>query len=122
MGRLRREGVIGVDDQPLEPPPNPGTEPRLSRDTSGVAAKCEAQGRKMASRPGWTFVRSVVTRNAQWGVVWRADIAPQADRATWFRDSCWGVTGIRGDEGISFSSRPLEMFDQSKNIKPLPAD
>ncbi len=121
MGQLRREGVIGADDQPLEPPPSPGTETRLSSDPSGLAVECEADERKMASRLGWKFVRSMVTRNAQWGVVWRADIAPEADPATWFRESCWRATGNHGKGGISMSSRPLRMFDASQDIKPLPA-
>jgi|GEM_PF-2985104 len=122
MGRLRREGVIGADEQPLEPPPDPGTEPRLSNDPSGVAAKCETFTRKTASELGWKFVRSMVTRNTQWGVVWRADVAPEVNPDTWFRDSCWSVQGAHGKDAVSMSSRPLMMFDKTQSIKPLPAE
>lgn len=122
MGRLRREGVIDANDQPLEPPSDPGTEPRLSSDPTGLAAQCEEDERKAYSSLGWKFVRSVITRNAQWGVVWRADVAPEADRATWFRVSCWRSRSTVGKEGISISSRPLEMFDKSQNAKLLPAE
>ncbi len=122
MGQLRREGVIDADDQPLEPPADPGTEPRLHGRPSGTAAKCEASEREETSKLGWKFVRSIVTRNAQWGVVWRADIAPESDPATWFRESCWRVRGTRGESGISTSSRPLMMFDKTQSIIPLPAE
>lgn len=122
MARLRREEVIGADEQPLEPPPDPGQEPRLSNDPSGIAAKCEATTREITSNLGWKFVRRVVTRNVQWGVVWRADVAPTADPATWFRDSCWRASGTHGKGGVSMSSRPLVMFDKTKDIKPLPVE
>lgn len=122
MGRLRAEGVIGPDDEPLEPPPAPGAEPRLASDASGIAAKCESQSRQMAAGLGWKFVRGVVTQNAEWGVVWRADIAPDADSSTWFRVSCWRPPRAKAPAGISFSSRPLRMFDESKSIKPLAAE
>lgn len=119
-GRLRRQGVIGADGEPLEPPSAPGTEPRLPNDPSGIAVHCESQAREMASQLGWKLVRSVTTRNAQWGVVWRADIAPEADPATWMRESCWRRAGKHPSRG--FSSRPLRMFDKSKSIEPLPAE
>ncbi len=119
MGRLRADGVIGPDDQPLEPPPTPGAEPRLTSDASGIAARCESQSRKLAARLGWKFVRGVVTQNPKWGVVWRADIALDADPSTWMRESCWRAPRAKASGGISFSSRPLQMFDESKSIKPL---
>jgi hypothetical protein len=119
MGRLRAEGAIGPDDQPLEPPPAPGTEQRLSGDASGVAAQCEAYGRQIATELGWRLVRSVVTQNDRWGVVWRADIAPDADPSTWSRESCWRSPRANATGGISISSRPLRMFDESKSIEPL---
>ncbi len=122
MGRLRAEGVIGPDDQPLEPPPAPGEEPRLTNDLSGVASKCEALSRKLASDLGWRFVRGLVTQNAQWGVVWRADIAPEADPKTWTRESCWRPRRAKAHGQVSFSTRPLQMFDETKSVGPLPSD
>ncbi len=122
MERSRIDGVTGFDDQPLEPPPAPGAEPRLASDASGIAARCESQARQMATRLGWRFVRGVVTQNAQWGVVWRADIAPQPDPSTWMRNSCWRAPRAKAGGGVSFSSRPLRMFDGSKSIEPLSAE
>lgn len=121
MRQLRADGIIGPDDQPLEPPPAPGSEPRLVSDTSGVAAQCESHSRQLAASLGWKFVRGVVTQNPTWGVVWRADIAPDADPSTWMRESCWRAPRAKGAAGISFSSRPLQMFDESESIKPLAA-
>lgn len=118
-GQLRANGVIGPDDLPLEPPPAPGAEPRLASDPSGIAARCESWSREMATRLGWRFVRGVVTRNAQWGVVWRADIAPEADPSTWMRDSCWRAPGSDANGRIRISHRPLRMLDESKSIEPL---
>jgi hypothetical protein len=118
MARLKREKVIDDNDQPLEPPPDPGAEPRLSSDPSGMSVKCEAYTKREATELGWKFVHSTITQNTRWGIVWRADIAPSADPDTWFRDSCWHVPG---KIGFSMSSRPLEMFDKTQDIKPLPA-
>lgn len=116
MSRLRAEGTIGADDEPLEPPPDPGTEPRVTDDASGLAAACETDARKLSSGLNWPIIRHVVARSPKWGVVWRADVAPQRDASTWFRDTCW--RGPKG--GITFASQPLEMFDKSQSIKPLP--
>jgi hypothetical protein len=117
MSRMRAEGTIDTNDLPLEPPPDPGTEPRLPDDPSGLAAACETGLRKMSTDLRWPLTRHVVTRNPKWGVVWRADVAPQRQASTWLRETCWHAPG----GGISLSSRPLEMFDKSQNIKPLPA-
>ncbi|MGA0601459.1 hypothetical protein ACO2Q3_12215 [Caulobacter sp. KR2-114] len=122
MTRARKDRIIGLDDQYFEPPPSPGDEPRLPSDTSGVAARCESQGREMAARLGWKFVRSIVTRNDDWGVVWRADVAPEADPSTWIRESCWLRHGPGGQTSYGVSSRPLRMVDQSQSIGPLPTN
>ena len=120
--RLRAERVIGPDGQPLQPSPSPGTELRLTSDPSGMAAECEEQSRQMASQLGWRFVRSVITRSEAWGVVWRADVAPEPDPATWFRESCWGTRRVGSGGKIIFSSRPLKMFDGFQSISPLSPD
>lgn len=122
MGRLRAEAVIGPDDQPLEPPPAPGAEPRLASDTSGIAAKCEILSRQIVAKLGWRFVRSMVTQSPRWGVVWRADIAPATDPSTWMRESCWRAPHANSNGHVMFSSRPLQMFDESKSIGPLPVE
>lgn len=120
MGKLRAQGVIGADDQPLEPPPDPGSEPRLAVDTTGMVARCEKSARRMASELKWKVVRTIVSQNPKWGIVWRADIAPRADPQSWMRDMCWRPRQATGKTEFSMSSRPLEMFDPTKSIKPLP--
>jgi hypothetical protein len=108
-------GELGPDEQPLEPPPTPGTEARLTADSTGVAAHCEAIQRTMALL-GWKIVRRVVSQNAQYGVVWRADVTSPGDRSQPSRLICWRRPG-RADYAIV--DRPLEMFDPSASIPPL---
>jgi hypothetical protein len=108
-------GVLGPDEQPLEPPPTPGTEIRLETDTSGVAAHCEATQEAFA-KLGWKIVRKVVTQNAQYGVVWRANVTIPGYRNEPSRITCWRRPG-RGE--YSTSDRPLEMFDPAESIPPL---
>jgi hypothetical protein len=122
MTLMRAEGMFGRDDEPLEPPAAPGAEPRVASDASGIAAKCESQERQVADRLGWRLVRAIVTRNAQWGVVWRADIAPDADPSTWMRESCWQPRRAAARGTIIVSSQPLLMFDKSQSLEPLPAE
>ena len=120
--RLRAQGIIGADGKLLQPSPNPGTELRLTSDPSGMAAKCERQSRQMASQLGWRFVRSVITRSEAWGVVWRADVAPEADPKTWFREFCYKSPQAGRSRKVTFSTRPLQMFDSSETVGPLGAD
>ncbi len=121
-GPLRDHGEIDANDEPLEPPPVPGAEQRLTNDPSGVAAHCESTLRKMAAPPGWKFVRSLVTRNPQWGVVWRADLAPDPDPLTWMREVCWREPSFQAMGRIRLSIRPPRMFDETKSIGPLPSE
>lgn len=118
MERLQHDGVIDADGRPLEPPADPGTEPRVSNDP--LIAECDRTVGAMASQPGWKLVRRIATRNPQWGVVWRADIASGADPATLMRESCW--RGPTGKKGLRFSSMPLKSFDPSSDLEPLPAE
>ena len=122
MTLMRAEGVVGRDDVLPEPPAAPGAEARVASDASGIAAKCESGERQMADRLGWRLVRAMVTRNADWGVVWRADIAPDADPSTWMRESCWQPRRAAARGSITVSVRPLRMFDKSQSIEPLPAE
>lgn len=120
MGKLRREGVVDADGQPLQPPADPGKEPRVAHDRSGIAADCEEAEGKMNLPLGWKLVRRVVTRNTQWGVIWRADIATDPDPNMWMRETCW--RSQHGRQGLNFSSQPLTMFDPSQSVAPLPAE
>jgi hypothetical protein len=118
MARMRRERIIDANGQMLEPPPDPGKELRLSTDASGVAAECGSFARKFASGLRWKLMGTMLTWNAQWGVVWRADFAPEPDPAMWFRETCWREPGKKG--GIHISDSPLNMFDKSQSVRPLP--
>jgi hypothetical protein len=108
-------GILGPDEQLLGPPPTPGTEPRLTADTTGVAAYCEAAQQPMA-KLGWRIVRQVASQNAQYGVVWRADVTAPGNGGDLFRVICWKRPG-RADYSMVF--RPLTMFDASGSIPPL---
>lgn len=114
----RKAGVLDANDQPILPPPDPGTATRLASDPSGVAAKCaDIMGHMQP--PGWKVVRTLVTQDPKWGVVWRADVATD-DPSSLFRDTCWSRTGRLS--GISTSAQPLEMFDPKQSVPPLPAN
>ena len=107
-------GVLGPDEQPLEPPPTPGSEARLTSDPTGVADHCAATQQSLALF-GWKVVRQVVSRNPQYGVVWRADVTmPGGGEPS--RVICWKRPG-RAD--YSVIDRPLTMFDPSASIPPL---
>jgi hypothetical protein len=114
----RADGTLGQDEQPLEPPADPGTEVRLANDTTGVAAHCEKAFGDMNARLGWKRLRTVISQNPQWGVVWRTDTAPDDDPGSVFRDTCWRRPR---HHGIAFSTRPLDMFDPAASIGPLKA-
>ena len=111
----RSDGVLGPDGQLLGPPPTPGAETRLTTDPTGVADHCAATQQTMA-KLGWKIVRQVVSRNAQYGVVWRADITMPLNESEPFRVICWRRPG-RAD--YSIIERPLELFDASQSIPPL---
>ena len=111
-------GTLGRDEQPLEPPADPGTEPRLTDDTPSVVAHCEMAFRDMNKRLSWATLRVVISRNPKWGVVWRADVAPSDDLDSIFRNTCWRRPG---HHGFAFSTRPLDMFDPAASIGPLKA-
>jgi len=115
IARDQRDGILDAQEQPIEPPPGPGSETRIKGDPSGVAARCEQAIGKELAQLRWRLQRTVVTTSARWGVVWRADAAT-TEPGVLFRETCWG----RG-AGISISTRPLEMFDPKASVSPLPA-
>jgi len=107
------DGVVGPDD--LGPPPALGTEVRLTTDPTGVVAHCDATQQALAKR-GLKLVRKVVSQNAQYGVVWRADMTTPGDSGEPFRLTCWRIPGRTG---YSVLLRPLQMFDPTQSIPPL---
>jgi hypothetical protein len=103
-------------DLDLGPPPDPGSEPRLAADPSGVAAGCDEIG-KSFSKHGERILRVVVSQNRQYGVVWRADLATQGRNEPDGRLLCWREG--RGPDGFHIGSWPLQMFNPRQTIAPL---
>jgi len=114
----RSEGTIGPDEQLLQPPPDPGTEARVTADPSGVAEHCETAAREFQTR-GWKVLRSVVTRNAEYGVVWRADVTISRFPHDPSRLMCWQAQDSDGTKHFELWDRPLQMFDPTQSVPPL---
>jgi hypothetical protein len=114
----RAEGMMDGKEEFLEPPRAPGTEPRLPPDPSGIAARCLASQESL-SKVGWKIVRSVVSQNAQFGVVWRADVETPYSQDP-MRVVCWKATGRHGR--LVVISGPLEMLDPSQTVGQLEAE
>ncbi len=119
LARDQKAGILDANEQPIEPPPGPGTETRVKGDRSEVVARCDEMMGRTIKALGWKLKRRIVTQDPKWGLVWRADLAPEDDPRTWFRDTCWSRSGKAS--GVSISSRPLEMFDPKQSVPPLPA-
>jgi hypothetical protein len=115
MAEMQARGVVGPQQELLEPPADPGTEPRIDADASGVAARCQATLAKL----GWKIVRSVVSLNPQYGVVWRADVTIPAYPRDLSRIMCWRGPGQTDPDSYAFEDRPLTMFDPAQSVAPL---
>ena len=107
----RREADID-----LGPPPDPGSEPRLATDSSGVAAGCNPIG-KSFSEHGEKVLRVIISQNRQYGVVWRADLAMQGRDRPEGRLLCWRRG--RGPDGFHIATWPLQSFNPRQTIAPL---
>jgi len=108
-------GGVGADQQLVGPPPSPGTEARLATDPSGVAAHCDALQQGLEKR-GLKIVRKVVSQNAQYGVVWRADVQIAGENHASSRLICWRRPG---HADYSFIDQPLQMLDPTESVPPL---
>ncbi len=111
----QNDDTLGPEGQPLGPPPSPGSEPRLNTDQTGVVAHCDVVGQALEKR-GMKVLRKLVSRNSEYGVVWRADMSAPGDVHAQSRLICWKIPG-RSD--FSFVDRPLEMLGPSDSIPPL---
>jgi hypothetical protein len=118
IARDQSAGLLDADEQFISPPEGPGESPRIQNDQSGIAAKCESIIREQASKLGWTLQRYVVTKDAKWGVVLRADTATHDDPPYVTREMCWSRTGRLTD--LEVSSHPLMVFDPRQSLAPLP--
>jgi hypothetical protein len=109
------DGGSWPDAQLVGPPLSPGTEPRLTTDPTGVAAHCLMVQQQLAKR-GMKAVRQIMSQNAQYGVVWRADLAGPGDDSAAMRLTCWRIPK---QAGYSIFLHPLQMFDPSQSVPPL---
>ncbi len=87
----------------------------MNADQTGVVAHCDMVGQALEKR-GMKVLRKLVSRNSEYGVVWRADMSAPGDVRAQSRLICWKIPG-RSD--YSFVDRPLEMLDPSDSIPPL---
>jgi hypothetical protein len=100
------------------PDPSPEAPRLVGADATGVADKAAAFAQQMADRLGRRIVRTFVSWEEAWGVVWRADIAPSADDpSSVFRVWAW----VDADGNLQFFMQPLTMLDPKANVPPLPA-
>jgi hypothetical protein len=114
-GGTRAGDAPEKDDRFPGPPPSPGEEPRLTTDSTGVLAHCDAIQAALEKR-GMKVVRKVISQNSEYGVVWRADIAVPGNDSPQSRLICWKRPG---HDDYSILDHPLEMFDPSASIAPL---
>lgn len=121
MSEEQAEGAMDRNQQPLEPPALPGTEPRLTTDPSGVVKQCLESANPLTLTAGWTFKPIVVSQNPQYDVVWRADVVTRDHPHTPSRVICWRLPGERAGGKVMFEVRPLQMFDPSQSVGPLEA-
>ncbi len=116
---MQIQGLMGQDEELLEPPPAPGTEPVVTADTTGVADHCQAMAKDMTAKYGWTFDPVVISRNPRWGVVWRADSVMPESPEYRFRRICWQIPHPQGGVKYMLEDRPLDMFDPTQSVGPL---
>lgn len=108
--------MVGPHQEFLEPPAGPGDEPRVAADSSTVADHCQAMFQEWHVKYGTKALRVIVSRSAQWGVVWRADVV---DRKYPGLTSRWICYKQPHADGVALEMRPLQMFDPSQSIGPL---
>jgi hypothetical protein len=114
-GDTRSGDAPAMDNRFPGPPPSPGEEPRLTTDSTGVMAHCDAVQEALEKR-GMKVVRKVISQNPEYGVVWRADVAVPGDDSAQSRLICWKRPG---HNDYSVIDHPLTMFDPSASVLPL---
>jgi hypothetical protein len=97
---------------PIPPDAPQGGETVVSGEEDAVAIQCAGDFDGSWMAPGPRNPRRVlVTSNAEWGTVWRADAAPYDEPGNLWRVVCWKNGAL---------IRPLEMTDAAQSIPPLP--
>jgi hypothetical protein len=117
MYRVRRtlpaillfSAISACADRELPPIP-PGApqqgEVTISGEDDPVAEACSSEG--VVHNPQ----RVLITHSREWGTIWRGDfVASTEGQPLWWRFVCWSNGRLL---------RPLEMFDPSQSIPPLP--
>ena len=98
-------------------PPTPPVAPQsgetvVSGEADPVAIQCAGDFDGTWAAPGPQNPRRVlVTSNAEWGTIWRADAAPYDEPGNLWRVVCWRDGSL---------IRPLAMTDAAQTIPPLP--
>jgi hypothetical protein len=101
------------------PDPSPQAPRLIGDDPDGVADKGAAVAQQLADRLGRRVVRTFVSPEDAWGVVWRADLAPPADDPGGvFRACAW--VDVQGQ--LQFFLQPLTMFDPAASVALLAED
>jgi len=114
------DSMIDTNGEPIWPDPDPRAAPRLSHDPTGVTDQCATWVRQMTASLGWKIERTYVTKEAKWGVVYRADVATQDDPPGRTRYMCWMSTGRH--PGLAVFAHPLKMLDARQSLDRLPAE
>ena len=98
---------------PQAPPEAPqASETVISGEDDPVTIQCAGDFDGTWAAPGPHNPRRVlVTSNAEWGTVWRADAAPYDEPGNLWRVVCWKNGAL---------IRPLAMTDAAQSIPPLP--
>lgn len=122
IGKAQAGGFLDAQGQPIGPSADPpASSARVEHDGTGVEAECDHEERGRMANLGWKIVRSLVTDEPKWGIVWRADLAtgPDTEHDLW-REVCWAHRKGRNLE-LETSSQALDPFDPAQALAPLPA-
>jgi hypothetical protein len=111
------EDTFGPGGMVLGPPMSPGKEPLVTDEKTGVIAHGDLVAKMMEKRGGFRVVRKLVSQNAKYGDVWRADLAGPGSTTADMRLICWKIPG---QDDYSILSQPLDMFDPAQSVPPLP--
>jgi len=74
----------------------------------------------MTASLGWKIERTYVTKEAKWGVVYRADVATQDESAR--ADSVHVLDEHWRHPGLAVFAHPLKMLDARQSLDRLPAE
>jgi hypothetical protein len=115
--RLQAAGLMDAEERPLTPPADPGAEERLTSDPSGVATRCAAMEAAEQRALKERVLSIVISRNAEWGVIWRADVVSANFADIVSRQVCALQPGK--EQALLFEDLPLDALDPKSAVAPL---